>query len=107
MRDDNDYHSMNRIELRAHLVRVAKELATWQYALSQSAVEESRYWTDGYSHSNAKSTTERKAEADVHAGPFTREKLENQGYVGFFTTIRDLIVELLREPDIDNLLLED
>ena len=73
MRDDHNYHSMNRIELRAHLERVAKELATWQYALAHSRIEESRYWTDGYSTSTAKSTTERKADAEVHAGPFTRE----------------------------------
>jgi hypothetical protein len=97
VRDDNDYQAMSRLELRAQLQRVAKELAVWEYALSLARVEQNRYWTDGYSTSIARSTTERKAEAEVHAGPFQREVYENEGNVRFFTTIRDLILELLRD----------
>lgn len=97
MRDDNDYQGMSREELRFHLQRVAKELATWEYALSTARMEQNRWWTDGYSTSSAKSTTERKAEAEVHAGPYQREVYEDEGYVRFYTVIRDLILELLRD----------
>jgi len=98
MRDDNDYQAMTSADLRLHLQRVCKELATWEYALSVARVEQNLWWTDGYSTSTAKSTTERKAEAEVHAGPSQREVFENEGYVRFYTVIRDLIVGLLRVP---------
>ena len=101
MRDDNDYRAMDRDDLRMHLQRVAKELATWEMALSLAKVEQNRYWTDGYAMSTARSTTERKADAEVHAGPFQRELYEAEGNVRFFTVIRDLILELLRVPAYD------
>lgn len=103
MRDDNDYQAMTREDLRAQLQRVTKELATWEYALGQARMEHSLWWTDGYTNSTARSTTERKAEAEVHAGPQQREVYEKEGYVRFFTTIRDMIVELLHAPDLDDL----
>lgn len=97
MRDDNDYQAMTRPDLRIHLQRVCKELATWEYALSTARVELNRWWTDGYTNSSARSTTERKAEAEVHAGGFQREVYETEGYVRFYSTIRNLIVELLHD----------
>lgn len=106
MRDDNDYHLMTRDDLRFQLTRVSKELASWSFALGQSRREQNRYWIDGAKNSRAKSTTERKLDADMNAEEFTREVHENEGMVSFYTVIRDLIVELLREPDIDDLILE-
>lgn len=106
MRDDNDYHRMTREDLREHFVRVSKELATWEFALGMARKDLSQAWTEGYTLSTAKSTTERKADAEVHAGPYQREVYEDEGHVRFFATIRDLVAELLRAPSFDDLVLD-
>ena len=106
MRDDNDYHRMSRADLRLHLERVSKEIAVWSYASSVQRREENLYYLDGYKNSNARAVTERKMEAEMNAGHLTREAIEAEGYVAFYTPIRDLIVELLHQPDIDDLILE-
>lgn len=100
MRDDFDYHSMDRPELRSHLERVAKELATWSHALQGHRAEEHRYYIDGYKNSTARAVTERKMEAELASDFEHRQTLEAEGMVLFWTAIRDLIVTLLREDVI-------
>ena len=106
MRDDNDYHRMSRTDLRAHLERLSKEIAVWSYAASVQRREENLYYLDGYKNSNARAVTERKMDAEMNAAHLTREAVEAEGYVAFYTPIRDLVLELLRWPDIDDLMLE-
>ncbi len=96
MRDDNDYAAMDVGDLRVHLTRVSKELATWSYALSCARREETLYFIDGYRNSMGKSIAERKMDGEVNASEYTREIRENEGYVAFWTAIRDLIVQLLK-----------
>lgn len=96
MRDENDYHGMDRLELRSHLERVAKELAVWTHALGRARRDHNYYYVDGYANSRAKAVTERKMEAEIAAAEFQREIFDNEAQVAYWTTIRDLIVELLR-----------
>jgi uncharacterized Rossmann fold enzyme len=95
MRDDFDYHSMERPELRSHLERVAKEVATWSHATYQARAEEHRYYIDGYKNSTARAVTERKMEAEIHSDFEHRQALDAESNLLFWTAIRDLIVVLL------------
>ena len=99
MRDDFDYHSMGRPELRSHLQRVAKELATWSHAWREALAEEHRYYIDGYKNSTARAVTERKMDGELSADFEHRGALQAEGEVLFYTAIRDLIVTLLEEPE--------
>ena len=96
MRDDIDYQAMEPPELRSHLQRVAKEVATWSFAVQSAKQELNRYYIDGYRNSRSRSVTERKMEAEMASEMFFREVLEAEGQLMFHSAIRDLIVELLR-----------
>jgi hypothetical protein len=101
MRDDNDYSSMGRQELRRELQRVSKEITVWTEVAANARRDENLYFLDAVSSSLAKAITERKLEGDLHAGEFTREALEAEGRAAAFTVIRDLIVVLLRTTEVD------
>ena len=96
MRDDNDYSSMGRRELRQNLERVSKEAAVWSEVAGNARRDENLYWIDGVRNSMAKAITERKLAGDLHADEFRREALEAEGRVAYFTMIRDLLVVLLQ-----------
>jgi hypothetical protein len=101
MRDDNDYSSMGRQELRKHLERVTKEAAVWSQSASISRRDECLYYLDGVRNSMAKAITERKLEGEMHAGEFKREALESEGRVAYFTLLRDLLETLLETTEVD------
>ena len=101
MRDDNDYSSMGRGELRKNLERVSKEIAVWSQAASIARRDECLYYLDGVQNSMAKAITERKLEGEMHAGEFKREALEAEGRVAYFSAIRDCILPLLETAEVD------
>ena len=101
MRDDNDYSSMGRRELRQHLERVSKEVAVWSQSASVARRDECLYYVDGVQNSRGKSTTERKLDGEMHAAELKREALEAEGYVSFYAALRDLLVTLLRTAEAD------
>lgn len=96
MRDDNDYSSMGRPELRVHLERVLKQRATWAQAAAQARQDECLHYLDGVLNSRAKAVTERKLDGELHAGELKREALEAEGYVAYYAALAELIVTLLR-----------
>ncbi len=101
MRDDNDYASMGRRELRQNLERVTKELAVWTEVAGNARRDENLYWIDGVRNSRGKSIAERRLDGDMHADEFTREALEAEGRAGYFAAIRDLLVILLKTAGVD------
>lgn len=85
-------------ELRVHLTRVCKELASWSYALGQAKKEQNRYFVDGYRNSTGKSTAERRMDAEVNSEQRLSDMHDTQGSVDFYSVLRDLIVQLLKHP---------
>ena len=101
MRDENDYSSMGRREIRQHLERGSKEAAVWSQVAANARRDECLYFIDGVQNSMAKAVTERKLAGEMHAGECRREALEAEGRVAYFTFTRDLLVTLIQTTDVD------
>ncbi len=101
MRDDNDYSSMGRTELRKHLERVSKQIAAWADSGHRARADECRHYIDGVRNSTARAVTERKLDGEMHAEEFRREALEAEGMVAANEAIRDLLVVLIRTAEVD------
>jgi len=94
-RDEREYATLSRQELRAELDRISKSLAAWHVALGSAKIEHSQVFLEAYSQSTGKSVTERRMEAEYAAGMEQRQIYEAQAQVDFCTTTRDMIVVLL------------
>lgn len=101
MRDEFDYSAMGREELRSRLVETAKQLATWEYALAQAKSYRNRAFMEAYASSTGRSVADRRMEAEVASSVDQNEVLENEGQVLFYRTIRDMIVVMLAQVQVD------
>jgi hypothetical protein len=99
VRDQHDYESMTIEELRGHLVRVSKELASWLYASETAKRDHNAAYNEalglGY-----KNVSEARANAEIQSGMAQREVHTAEAHVQFYRTIRDLISALIDEQVI-------
>jgi hypothetical protein len=95
-RDDRDYASMTRDELRSELVRVAKDLAGWLYQLAMCRQDENREFLDAFRKATSKAVNERTIEARTATTMFRNELFEAEGQVALLQTTRDMINMLLK-----------
>lgn len=96
MRDERDYATMTRDELRVELVRVAKDLAQWLLELAKCRQDENREFLLAYGRSTARAVNERQMEARDATTMFRNELLEAEGKVACLQTTRDMINMLLK-----------
>lgn len=99
MRDENDYASMSREELRVHLDRVSRETSSWIYALANAKKELNRNFNEAYNESRGKSVAERRMDAELLTTQDKNDVFEYEGMVAYCTAIRDLLVTLLQTPN--------
>ena len=95
MRDDTDYAGMTLADLRVALSEQSKQLATWHSALADARKEHARSFCETYASSRGKSVAERVRDAELGSVTDLGFIYEYEGYVTFYTTIRDLIVVLI------------
>jgi hypothetical protein len=95
-RDERDYASMGRDELRVELVRVAKDLAGWQLQLAICRQDENREFLTAFQNATARAVNERQIEARTATTMFRNELLEAEGQVLSLQTTRDMVNMLLK-----------
>lgn len=101
MRDDFDYATADGIAIRQRLVEVSKNLAAWSFALGKAKAERNQGYLEAYSSSPGKSVAERRMDAEMATAMDQGMVLEYEGNVGFYTAIRDMIVVLIAQVEVE------
>lgn len=94
-RDENDYGTMPRAQLRSELGRVTVELSAWYQSAALSKQDESNAFLVAYGASPAKSVAERRMEANLATSMQHNEVVDAEGQILRLVALRDMLVILI------------